>query len=140
MNSSENKQFAHMSRDAVMFHGSVRGAGAAAPTIPTTTFSATSSIQPMHVSNNWVSAVAGDITRSGAGVYTLKFKENIPVVLSMTTDVWGTDGKFAQITDYNATTKVLSVKTFSSVGVAADLETTDNLKITVVGMLSVPTY
>lgn len=140
MNSSQNTQFAHMAREAVVYHGSVQGAGAAAPTIPTTTFSATSSIQPMAVSNNFVSAVAGDITRSGAGVYTIKFKDTVPVVLAMTTDVWGTDGKFAQITDYNATTRVLSVKTFSSVGVAADLATTDNLKITVTGMLSVPTY
>lgn len=140
MNSSENKLFAHMSRDAVVYQGSVQGAGAAAPTIPTTTHSATSSIQPMAASNNFVSIVAGDITRSGAGVYTIKMKETAPAIFDVVVSVWGTDGKFAQVTDYNATTRVLSVKTFSAVGAAADIATTDNLKLTFIGMLSVPTY
>lgn len=126
-----------MSVDAITFFGSVQGAGAAAPVIPTTTLSTTSSIQPMKPQDNFVSSVAGDIVRSGVGVYTLKLKDGLPVIFDIGANVWGTDGKFAQVTDYNPSTRVLSVKTYSSVGAAADLAATDNLKLTIVGSNSV---
>lgn len=124
-----------MSRNMLTFFGSVQGAGAAAPVIPTTTLSPTSSIQPMKAEDNFVSPVAGDITRSGVGVYTIKLKDGIPYVLDIGCPVWGTDGKYAQITDYNPTTRVISVKTFSAGGAAADLAATDNLKLAIVGRM-----
>lgn len=126
-----------MSPDVHTFFGSVQGAGASAPTIPTTTQSTSSSIQPMTAANNFVSSTSGDITRSGVGVYTIKFKDSLPVILDIGVNVWGTDGKWAQITDYVPSTRILTVKVYAAGGAAADLATTDNLKITVVGQNSV---
>ncbi len=122
-----------MSYDTITFFGSVQGAGAAAPTIPTTTLSKTSSIQPMKAEDNFVSAVAGDIVRSGAGVYTIKLKDSIPVVLDIQPNVWGTDGKWAQLTDYDPSTRIISIKSYNAAGAATDLATTDNLKLTIIG-------
>lgn len=126
-----------MSVDTITFFGSVQGAGAAAPVIPTSVLSATSSIQPMKPQDNFISSVAGDIVRSGVGVYTAKLKDGVPVIFDISANVWGTDGKFAQITDYNPTTRVISFKTYSSVGAAADLAATDNVKFAIVGSNSV---
>ena len=125
------------SPEVFTFFGSVQGAGAAAPTIPTTTQSTSTSIQPMTAANNWVSSTAGDITRSGVGVYTIKLKDALPVILDIGVNVWGTDGKWAQMTDYNPSTRVISVKVYAAGGSAADLATTDNMKITVTGQVSV---
>lgn len=139
MKESQSQMFA-MRPEFVLFTASVRGAGAAAPTITPTTFSATSSIQYTAASNQFASLTAGDIVRSGAGVYTIKLRDSIPVVHDILCNVWGTDSKRAQITDYNPTTQVISVKTTTAAGVAADLATTDNLKLTIVGQLSQPNY
>lgn len=125
-----------MPRELVIFFGSVQGAGAAAPTIPTTVFSSTSSILYMAAEDNFVSGVAGDIVRSGAGVYTIKLKDGIPIVFDIVPMIWGTDGKWAQMTDYNPSTRILTVKTFNAAGAAADIATTDTLKLTILGRLS----
>jgi hypothetical protein len=125
-----------MHRDQLTFYASVQGAGAAAPVIPTTTLSATSSIQPMMAADNFASPTAGDIVRSSAGVYTIKLKDGIPYVLDIGVSVWGTDGKWAQMTDYNPTTRVVSVKVYASGGAAADLAATDNLKLAIIGRMS----
>lgn len=117
--------------------GSVQGAGVAIPVIPTTTLSVSSSIQPMTAADNMVSGTAGDITRSGAGVYTLKLKDSLPVILDIIPNIWGTDGKQAQLTDYVPSTRILTVKVYTAAGVAADLAATDNLKLTIFGRLSV---
>lgn len=137
MNRSKYTDGGCMSVDVITFFGSVQGAGAAIPVIPTTVLSTTSSIQPMKAQDNFVSGVAGDITRGGVGVYTIKLKDGVPVIYDISPNVWGTDGKFAQVTDYNPSTRVVSVKTYSSVGAAADLAATDNLKLTIVGSNSV---
>ena len=137
MNRSPYEYFGVMSREGCLFFASVQGAGAAAPTIPTTTLSLTSSIQPMTAEDNFASAVAGDIVRSGAGVYTVKLKDSVPVILDLIADVWGTDGKKAQMTDYNPQTRVISVKTYNAAGTATDLASTDNLKFVIIGKLSV---
>jgi len=136
MNRSPNPLVALPVEGCVMF-GSVQGAGAAIPVIPTTTLSVSSSIQPMTAADNMVSGTAGDITRSGVGVYTLKLKEALPVILDIYPDVWGTDGKRAQVTDYVPNTRILSVKVYTAAGVAADLASTDNLKLVIFGRLSV---
>jgi hypothetical protein len=128
---------ASMSLEQCSAWASVQGAGAAAPTIPTTTLSLTSSIQPMTASDNYASTVAGDITRSGVGLYTVKLKDSFPIILDILPNVWGTDGKQAQMTDYNPTTRVITVKTYTSAGVAVDLASTDNLKFNILGRLSI---
>jgi hypothetical protein len=137
MNRSPYAESFQMSPEVVTFFGSVQGAGAAIPVIPTTTQSTTSSIQPMTAANNYVSGTSGDITRSGVGVYTLKLKDSIPVILDIAPNIWGTDGKWCQITDYNPTTRIVSLKVFAAAGAAADLASTDNLKLTITGQLSV---
>ena len=126
-----------MSLEQCSLWASVQGAGAAAPTIPTTTLSLTSSIQPMTPQDNYASTVAGDITRSGVGLYTVKLKDSLPIILDILPNVWGTDGKQAQMTDYNPTTRVIIVKTYTSAGVAVDLASTDNLKFNILGRLSI---
>ena len=138
MNRSPYSESFTLAHEQITAYGSIQGAGAAAPTIPSTTFSATSSIGWQAVTDNFVSAVAGDITRSGVGVYTIKFKDNIPTIMDITANVWGTDGKWSQNTDYNPTTRVLSLKIFAAGGAAADLATTDFVKFTITGRLSVP--
>lgn len=139
MNQSENPASA-MPYDQITFYAKIQGAGAAAPVRAPTTFSATSSIGYMHASNNFVSLTAADITRSGAGVYTVKLRDSLPVILDIFPSVWGTDSKKAQITDYNPTTRVISVKVSTSAGVAADLAATDFLTFVITGQKSVPAY
>lgn len=124
------------SAEVFTFWGSIQGNGAAVPTLPTTVQSTTTSIQPMTATNNYVSNIAGDITRTGVGLYTVKFKEALPVILDIACDVWGTDGKWSQVTDYNPSTRVLTFKTFAAGGAAADIASTDNVKFTVVGQAS----
>lgn len=137
MNRSPEAQVYSMSKETCFLIASVQGAGAAAPTIPTTTLSVSSSIQPMAATDNFASGVAGDITRSGAGAYTIKLKDALPVILNMIPVVWGTDGKLCQIVDYVPNTRVVSVQVRSAAGAAADLASTDNLKILVIGKLTV---
>lgn len=137
MNRSPECTLFSMSRETCIFFASVQGAGAAIPTIPTTTLSTTTSIQPMTAQDNFASGVAGDIVRSGAGVYTIKLKDSCPVVLDIDPNIWGTDGKWAQMTDYNPATRIMSVKTYNTAGAATDIATTDNLKFTLLCRLSV---
>lgn len=135
MNRSPYSESFTLAREQITAYGSVQGAGAAAPVIPTTVFSATSSIGWQSVLDNFVSGVAGDIARSGVGLYTVKFKENIPVILDITVNVWGPNGNYATNTDYNPTTRILSFKTFQPNGTAADIAATDFVKFTITGKL-----
>lgn len=137
MDRSPQGPLVSMSNETCIMSGSVQGAGAAIPVIPTTTLSTSSSIQPMTAADNMVSGTAGDITRSGAGVYTLKLKDKMPVILDIIPNVWGTDGKRAQLTDYVPSTRILTIKVYTAAGVAADLASTDNLKLTIYGRLTV---
>lgn len=139
MNQSEN-QSSSMAYEEITFYAKIQGAGAAAPVRAPTTFSATSSIGFMHASNNFVSLTATDIVRSGAGVYTVKLRDSLPVILWIDPSVWGTDSKRAQVTDYNPTTRVISVKVTTAAGVAADLASTDFLTFKITGQKSIPAY
>src|ERR1700751_6498891 len=100
MNQSENLAYA-MPSESITFYAKVQGAGAAPPVRPPTTFSWTSFKGFMHAINNFVSLTASDITRSGAGVYTAKLRDSLPIVLNIIPELVGTDGKWAQVTDYN---------------------------------------
>jgi hypothetical protein len=136
MNRSEHPLFAHMSRDAIMFQGSVRGAATATPTITPAVYSATSLVQFMAASDNWILSTA----RSGVGAYTLRLKDSVPVFYDVLVSVWGTDGKQAQVADYNPTTLTLTITVLSAGAVAADLATTDNLRLTFIGNKNIPVY
>jgi len=139
MNQSENIAYA-MPAETITFYAKVQGAGAAAPVRCPTTVSATSFKGFMHASNNFVSLTASDITRSGAGVYTAKLRDSVPVVLNIIPELVGTDGKWAQVTDYNPTTRVISFQTFSAVGAAADMASTDFLTFQIEGQKNLPVY
>jgi hypothetical protein len=136
MNRSPEEISYVMHRDMCTMYAMVQGAGAAAPVLPTTVLSLSSSIQPALPCDNFASNVAGDITRSGVGLYTIKLKEALPVILDIGVSLWGTDGKWAQMTDYNPQTRVVTVKVYAAGGAAADLAATDNLKLSVVGRLT----
>jgi hypothetical protein len=116
--------------------GLIQGAGAAAPVVAPTTFSATSSKGFMSQLNNFVSTVAGDIVRSGVGVYTVKFRASLPVNFDITANVWGPNGTWSSIVDFNPTTGILSFKTFAAAGAAADLAATEFVHFTVIGQLT----
>ncbi len=137
MNRSENL-FNHMSPDAITFQGSVRGAAAAPPTITPTVIPSpnTTQIQYMAASDNFILSAA----RSGVGAYTFKLKDGVPVVFDCDVNIWGLDGKQAQVADYNPNTLTLTVTVLSSAGAAADLATTDNLRFTFLGRLTIPPY
>lgn len=134
-----NESFSSVLEQATIY-GLIQGQGAAAPVVAPTAFSATSSKSFMPRSVNWVSLVASDIVRSSAGVYTVKFVENMPYVIDITPAVWGPSGIWASIVDYNPTTRVVSVQTFAAGGAAADLTTNDYLRFTVTGSFTVPPY
>lgn len=137
MNRSPQGPLLSMSLEACIMSGSVQGAGAAAPVIPTTVPSSTVSLHTMAAADNMVSGTAGDITRSGVGAYTLKLKDQLPVILDIIPNVWGADGKRASVVSYNPTTRIVSLLVYTAAGVAADLAATDNLKLTVYGRLTV---
>ena len=137
MNRSEYKNMASMSPETVTFNGLIQGAGAAAPVVAPTTFSSTSSKGYASIANNYVSRVATDITRSGVGAYTVKFVDSIPVVFDIDANVWGPNGTTATISDYNPSTRTVTILTWSVVGAAADLAATEFLRFTIWGQLSV---
>jgi hypothetical protein len=139
MNQSENLAFS-MTPESIRFYAKIQGQGAAAPIRAPTTFSSTSFISFMHASNNFISLVATDITRSGAGVYTAKLRDFLPVIVAMDIQVAGTNGKWGSIVDYNPTTGVISFLTFSSAGAATDLATTDFAVFVIDGQKVKPTY
>lgn len=137
MNRSPYDVSYQMSPEVCNFIACVQGAGAAAPVIPTTVFSATSSKGYMTAANNFASGVAGDIVRSGVGVYTVKLKDGLPVVIDLGANVWGPNGTWATILDYNPTTRVVSVNTWAAGGAAADLAATEFLRLSITGQMSV---
>jgi|SRR6188474_78109 len=139
MNESENQCFA-MPREQITQWAAVQGAGAAAPTVPTITPSTTNSLVFMHRSNNWVSRTAGDIARSGAGVYTAKLRDGFPTILDIIPNVVGTDGKRVQVTGYNPVTRVISFSSYNAAGTATDLATTDFCRFTILGQKNFPDY
>jgi hypothetical protein len=126
-----------MSPESCTLYGMVQGAGAAAPVIPTMVFSGTSSKGYMSAANNFVSSVAGDITRSGVGVYTMKLKDGLPVVFDISPNVWGPTGTWSTVSDYNPSTRVISILVWAPGGAAADLAATEFLHLTITGQLSV---
>ncbi len=121
-------------------YGMIQGQGAVAPVVAPTTFSATSAKGFMSRSINWISLVPTDITRSGVGVYTAKFVENMPYVADLTPSIWGPSGLWGTIIDYNPTTRVVSFQTFAAAGAAADLTVNDFLRFTITGSFTVPPY
>lgn len=142
MNQSENPAYA-MSSEQVTFYAKIQGAGAAAPVRAPTTFSATSWIGFMHASNNYVSIVATDIVRSGAGVYTMKLRDSFPVILYIHGEVCGpvATAKTVVIQDYNPTTKVLSFSTFlESSNALTDLAAADFVTFKFEGQKNLPVY
>lgn len=144
MNRSENLAFS-MSPESIAFYAKIQGAGAVAPVRAPTTFSATSSIGYMHASNNFVSLIAADITRSGVGAYTAKLSDSLPVILDIDARCWSSTGaaayKDVYITDYNPTTRVITFGTnLATTGAATDLLATDFVTFIITGQKSVPTY
>jgi hypothetical protein len=123
-----------MHRDMCTMYAMVQGAGAAAPVIPTTVLSLTSSIQPALAQDNF--AAAGGVARSGVGLYTITLKEALPLILDIGLSIWGLDGKWGQITDYNPQTRVVTLKVYAAAGAAADLAATDNMKLSIIGRLN----
>lgn len=142
MNDSEYLSFG-MPREHITFYAKIQGAGAAAPVRAPTTFSATSSVGFMHASNNYVSLTAADIVRSGAGVYTMKLRDGLPVVLDVDATVWGpaATAKTIILQDYNPTTRVLSFTSLlESTSAATDLAAADFVVFTFKGQKNVPAY
>lgn len=90
----------------------VVGADTATPTIPTT-----------YPQDNF----AYSTSRSGVGVYAIVCKEHFPLIIDITATVVGADGRKASITSWDEATKTINVKTWTVVGVAGDLQTTDTL-------------
>jgi len=131
--------------DLIVFFGCLQGAAAAAPVVPTTTISLTSSKGFMQATTNIISKVASDTTRSGVGVYTTKFRNvagtqtGLPaIVLDVTVNVWGPNGTWATVLDFNPTTGVLSFNTFAAGGAAADLAATEFVHFTFTCQNSAP--
>lgn len=144
MNSSENAAYA-MPYGQITMYAKIQGAGAAAPVRAPSTFSATSAIGFMHASNNFAPTVATDITRSGAGAYTIKFSDGFPVILDIDIRIWSSTGaaayKDAFITDYNPGTRVLTFGTnLATSGAATDLLSTDFVTFVITGMKGTPAY
>lgn len=142
MNQSENPAYG-MPYEMITMFAKIQGAGAAAPVRAPTTFSATSSIGFMHASNNFVSTTATDIARSGAGVYTMKLRDGLPVVLNVEANCWGpaATAKTIVIQDYNPTTRVLSFTSLlESTSAATDLAAADFVVFTFKGQKGVPVY
>lgn len=140
MNQSENPAYG-MPAELVIFFARVTGAGAAAPVRSSTVFSNTSWKGFMFASNNFVSTVATDIARSGAGVYTAKLRDVTGHVIEIIPTLAGTDGKQIQIQDYNHSTQTISFSVWNVTGAAlTDLASTDEVTFTIFGQKVKPTY
>lgn len=126
--------------EQVTVYGKVQGAGAAAPVIPTATVSTTSSKTFMQRSANFVSQTAGDITRSGVGVYTAKFRQLPPIVIDVGVNIMGPNGTWSTVLDVNPSTRVVSFNTWAAGGAAADLAATEFLTFTIQGQNTIPGY
>lgn len=121
MNRSGYSESYNMSPEAMTFIAVLQGAGAAQPVIPPTTYSTTSSKGYCSAANNF----AASATRSGVGQYTMTLKDGCPVALDVAPNVWGPNGTWATISDYNPSTKVLTFFTWAAGGAAADLAATE---------------
>lgn len=144
MNQSENQAYA-MPSEVVIFYGKLVGAGAAAPVRATNAFSATSAASTSFASNNFISPVAADTTRSGVGLYTTKLRDSFPVVNWIEGMVWSTTGAAAAkdvfIFDYNPTTRVITFGVnLATTGAAVDLLATDFLTFKIDGQKNIPVY
>lgn len=141
---SENPSYA-MPAEMIVYFAKIQGAGAAAPVRAPTTFSATSFAGFMHASNNFISLVATDITRSGVGAYTAKLRDVLPVVLDIDGRVYATTGAVAAkdvyVFDYNPTTGVITFGVnLATTGAVVDLLSTDFLVFTITGQKGKPVY
>lgn len=142
MNNSENLAWS-MSQEHITYYAKIQGAGAAAPVRAPTLFSATSAIGYMAASNNYAPTVATDITRSGAGVYTMKLRDASANILGINADVWGPQAtsKSVIIQDYNPSTRVLSFTvTLDSTNAATDLAAADFVIFEIKGQKGLPVY
>lgn len=144
MNQSENQAFA-MPNEQVTMYCKIQGAGAAAPVRAPNLLTGTSAAAMSFASNNFVSAVAADITRSGVGAYTLKLRDGFPVVNWIEGMVWATTGAAAYkdvfITDYNPVTRVVTFGVnLATSGAAVDLLSTDFLTFKFDCQKGIPPY
>jgi hypothetical protein len=140
MNSSENQAFA-MPAEHILFYAMIQGAGAGnAPVVPSIVQNKTSMLAFMARSNNFVSIAPGDITRNNTGAYSAKLRDGLPQILDIDANLWGVDGKQAQMVDYNPTTRVMAFGVFSSSGALVDLAATDFVRFTISGQKNVPAY
>jgi hypothetical protein len=130
----------------ITFYGMLQGAGAAAPVYPTNVVSTTSSKGFMQKSTNIISPTAADTTRAGTGSYTTKVLTAArkalvglpPIMLDVTSNVWGPSGTWASNVDYNPTTGVLTFLTFAAGGAAADLAATEFVHFTFTAQNTTP--
>jgi len=132
-----------MALEQITHFAKIQGAGAAAAVRAPTTYSATSSIGFMHASNNFAPIVATDIVRTGAGAYTMKLLDGLPVILKIFGECWGpaATAKKIVVQDYNPTTRVLSFTSLlETTGAATDLAAADFVTFTIIGTKSIPTY
>lgn len=144
MNQSDNPCTA-MPVEQCVCYAKIQGAGAAAPVRAPTTQSLTSSIGFLCASCNFVSLTATDITRSGAGAYTMKLRDSFPFILDIAAVVWSSTGaaayKDCYITDYNPSTRVITFGTnLATSGAATDLLSTDFVTFTITGCKTMPPY
>lgn len=142
MNQSEFPSYA-MAQEQITMFAKIQGAGGVAPVRAPTTFSATSSIGFLPASLNWVSTTATDIVRTGAGAYTMKLRDGLPLVLNVTGECWGpaATAKDIVVQDYNPTTRVLTfASNLESSGAATDLAAADFVVFTIIGTKGVPAY
>lgn len=144
MNQSENPAYA-MPAEMITYYAKLQGAGAAAPVRAPNLLTGVSGAAMSAASNNFVSLTATDITRSGVGAYTAKFRDILPLVLEIDGRVWATTGaaaaKDVYIFDYNPTTGVVTFGTnLATTGAVVDLLSTDFLVFTIVGQKNKPAY
>jgi len=136
MNRSPNPM-SGMSPETIIFYALVQGAGAATPVIPAPPTFPRGSVTTVKTVATKMNNYAASTTRSGVGVYTVVLSDGLPEILDIIPNVWGTDGKRAQIQDYNPVTRTISVTVFTAAGAAADLAATDVLRFTIAGQFSI---
>lgn len=107
-----------LENDVVVVTASVLGAGAAAPTVPTT---------HKHV--------VASVTRSGVGVFVIQLKDKakFPTLLGPVGKpcVVGADGRQGDITAIDPDAGTIAIACRDATGAADDLEATDQLYVTV---------
>jgi hypothetical protein len=99
--------------------GQLVGAGAAPPTVPTTTAAGDLPAG----TNAIIASGTGAPARSGAGAYTATLKPRVlpmPVLLQPEISIISATGKQAAITSFNPTTGAIGILISTPAGVAAD--------------------